>query len=160
MLTFFFDGVPVHDSIDSDSSIVGSVDNSNSDVFRANPIMTKADYVVHYPYQEKECLSCHDENSKSELIAKQPDLCYMCHDDFSKIYKYLHGPVAAGYCTACHNPHMSKEQKLLTRSGQQVCLYCHETKDIFKNENHKDIAEAECTICHNPHGGGNKFLLN
>jgi predicted CXXCH cytochrome family protein len=160
MLTFFFDGVPAPDSTRNDTIDNSALaDNNLSNQVNATPTVF-AEYIVHYPYQEKECTSCHDENSKSELIAKQPELCYSCHDDFTSKYKYIHGPVAAGYCTSCHNPHMSKQQKLLTRAGQDVCLFCHDSKSVYKNEVHKDIADAVCTECHNPHGGEDRFILN
>jgi predicted CXXCH cytochrome family protein len=160
LLPFFFDGVTVKDSLKTKSAAEEKKTNSDSSLPVLMSQAVYKDYVVHYPYKEKECNSCHDENSKSELLTTQPGLCYKCHDDFSKTYKFVHGPVAGGYCTSCHNPHMAKEKKLLLRTGQQLCLYCHDSKDVLKNENHKDIADTECTMCHNPHGGENKFMLN
>jgi predicted CXXCH cytochrome family protein len=160
VLTFFFDGVPARDTIKTVTESNSKVDTLNPAVFRTETIVENPDHTIHYPYKEKECNSCHDENSKSELIMPQPELCYTCHDDFSKVYKRVHGPVSAGYCTSCHNAHMSKEKKLLIRSGQQICYYCHESKAVLRNEAHKDIADSECTMCHNPHGGEVRFMLN
>ena len=160
MLTFFFDGVPPYDSIKSSGGLSRINENDSSKIFRSGSIVENSGYTVHYPYKEKECSNCHDENNKSDLIMTMPALCYTCHDDFSKTYKYIHGPVSAGYCTACHNPHMSKEKKLLIRTGQQLCLFCHDLKAVMKNDEHKDIAGTECTLCHNPHGGENRFILN
>jgi predicted CXXCH cytochrome family protein len=159
-LTFFFDGVPVRDSIKTESSRIESEDKSKSDVFRPVPIEVNSSYTVHYPYKEKECYSCHDENSKSELLMSQPGLCYSCHENFVDKFKYVHGPVAGGYCTSCHNPHMSKIKKLLLRSGQDLCLNCHLPESVLKNDTHKDIADSECTVCHNPHGGEDRYILN
>jgi predicted CXXCH cytochrome family protein len=159
VLTFFFDGVPSPDTIKT-STDKGHKDGGNSEEFRSEPVEANNGFTVHYPYKEKECFSCHDEKSKSELILPQPDLCYSCHEDFSKKFKFIHGPVAGGYCTSCHNPHMSKDKNLLIRSGQQICLNCHESKSVLKNDVHKDIADSECTLCHNPHGGENRFILN
>jgi predicted CXXCH cytochrome family protein len=160
ILTFFFDGVPPIDTIPSDTSVKKTVEISTAEEFSATPFALDADYIIHYPYKEKECLSCHDENSKSEIIMPQPQLCYTCHDDFSTIYKKVHGPVAGGYCTSCHNPHLSKEKKLLIRTGQQLCLYCHDSNAVLANEVHKDISDSDCTMCHNPHGGEDRFILN
>jgi predicted CXXCH cytochrome family protein len=160
VLTFFFDGVPASDTIKQEKSKDPKSENSSSEIFLSEPIEVNSNYTVHYPYKEKECFTCHDEKSKSDLIMLQPELCYTCHDDFSKKFKFVHGPVAAGYCTTCHNPHMSKEKKLLIRSGQQICINCHESKSVFKNDVHKDIGDSECTLCHNPHGGENRFILN
>jgi predicted CXXCH cytochrome family protein len=160
LLTLFFDGVPVRDSLKSVTAAEKRNENPDSLLTTLLDRSIRKDYVYHYPYKEKECYSCHDENSKSELLTSQPGLCYKCHDDFSKTYKYVHGPVAGGYCTSCHNPHLAKEKKLLERTGQQLCYYCHDSKDVLKNENHKDIADSECTLCHNPHGGESRFILN
>ena len=160
VLSIFFDGVPLNDT----SLIAGrnpsSLDSINTEVFRPTEIVSNAGFVVHYPYQEKECNSCHDEKSKSELILPQPDLCYTCHEDYSGKYKKVHGPVASGYCTNCHNAHMSKEKSLLIRTGQQLCLFCHDSGPLLESDTHKDISETECTLCHNPHGGEDQYILN
>jgi predicted CXXCH cytochrome family protein len=160
LLTFFFDGVPSIDSMKTESPSQIKNREYIQDTLLAVQVSGGSDYTIHYPYKEKDCFSCHDEKSKSELIMPQPGLCYTCHDDYSKNSKYVHGPVAAGYCTSCHNPHMSKEKKLLIRTGQQLCLDCHEAKSVFKSETHKHIADSECTLCHNPHRGGDRFILN
>lgn len=160
VLTFFFDGVPPYDSAKVIATEGQVLDTLDSDIFRIDPVESLAEFIVHYPYQEKECYSCHDENYKSELVMPEPDLCYMCHTDFSTMYKYVHGPVSSGFCTECHNAHMSKEQKLLTRTGQQICLYCHDASLLFTSDTHKDIDNTECTLCHNPHGGDDKYIFN
>lgn len=160
VLTFFFDGVPSLDSANREEPQMNLVYTDTTRIFREVPFETGTGYTYHYPYQEKECYSCHDEQSKSELIIRLPDLCYICHTDFSQEYNFVHGPVAGGYCTSCHNPHMSKEEKLLIRKGQNICTECHNGKDLLNNQTHSDIGDTECTLCHNPHGGGNNFYLN
>jgi len=160
VISFFFDGVPVKDSSITAAGSTSLPDSLKSGVYWARPMESNTGYTVHYPYQEKECYSCHDEKSKSELILPLPDLCYTCHEDFAVQYKYVHGPVSSGYCTNCHNAHMSKEKKLLIRTGQQLCLFCHDRGSLFKSDTHKDIADSECTLCHNPHGGEDRFILN
>ncbi|HCW93030.1 MAG TPA: cytochrome C, partial [Flexistipes sinusarabici] len=38
------------------------------------------------------------------------DTCLSCHKDLNNLLEsmdYVHGPVAAGYCTICHSPHKS-----------------------------------------------------
>jgi predicted CXXCH cytochrome family protein len=160
VISFFFDGVPPKDSSKAVNGYKTSPDSVKSDIFRASPIESNSGFIVHYPYKENDCYSCHDEKSKSELILPQPELCYSCHDDFSTKFKYVHGPVSSGYCTNCHNAHMSKEKYLLIRTGQQLCLFCHDSGPLLKNETHKDITDSECTLCHNPHGGEDRFILN
>ena len=85
LLSFFFDGVPVSDSINTDTTTVFKNVSEISDTVKTTAIIENRDFIVHYPYREKECYSCHDENSKSEFVLPQPDLCYICHDDFSTV---------------------------------------------------------------------------
>ncbi|NOX85830.1 MAG: hypothetical protein GXO86_07695 [Chlorobi bacterium] len=122
--------------------------------------MVKSEYIFHPPYQEKECANCHNQGQMGKLLEPLPGLCYQCHESFGDQYQVLHGPVDAGFCTQCHNPHMSKNKFLLIRTGQNLCLNCHLSKDVFKNEAHSDIEDADCTECHNPHGGEDRFILN
>jgi len=159
ILTFFFDGVPDHDSV---SSASGGTAKEMSDTLALTDEATaekKTVQVLHYPYQEKECAVCHDQNSLGDMVEPEPGLCYQCHEDFSYNYKFLHGPVAGGYCTACHHPHMAAEPNLLRRSGQALCLYCHEQLPDSWNEVHGDLGDMNCTECHNPHGGEDKNIL-
>lgn len=154
-LTFFFDGVPdtVKTIIINDTLLQAE----NSDKLNT-PVQTvqETNKFIHPPYKDRECNICH---SDGDFTMPQPQLCYQCHEDFATKYTYVHGPVAGGYCTACHHPHMG-EKKLLLRKGQDICLYCHEKELVFKNENHSGIEETYCTECHNPHGGQERTLFN
>lgn len=159
LLSFLFDGAP---SAGQDSLI-------HSDVFRDTALAVTLtaeacdslhdDTYYHYPYSENYCSSCHDENSKSEMIMPEPELCYACHEDYSNVYPVVHGPAAGGYCTSCHHPHLSKEAKLLNRKGSALCLYCHESKMIAGNPVHADTGNTNCSECHNPHGGNDRKLI-
>jgi predicted CXXCH cytochrome family protein len=160
ILSIFFDGVrnpenhetAILDSLKSDSTLAASIPRRIQS--------SQPEYVFHPPYREKSCDDCHDLAGASRLLEPEPQLCYGCHDDFKEQYAFLHGPVASGNCTACHNPHMTKNEKLLKRTGQQLCLYCHEIRDVLKNEEHEDLAETDvCTDCHNPHGGDDRYLF-
>jgi predicted CXXCH cytochrome family protein len=159
MLTFFFDGVPPLDTLKNDT-----LDTASRDTISKLAILPLAvvspEITVHDPYRKNDCYSCHNEKTKVELVLPQPDVCYVCHVDYAKKYKYVHGPVAGGYCTQCHNAHMSKTRKLLIRTGQELCLYCHDSGSVFKSEVHKEKPESECTFCHNPHGGNDRSILN
>lgn len=159
LLTFFFDGVPGTDSteavsLESDSDSVKSSDHT----IDASVVETSLT-IIHYPYAERECAACHDQNSLGSFIEPQPGLCYLCHEDLSTRFIYLHGPVAGGYCTSCHDPHMSEAENLLRFQGQQLCLYCHQGESVFKNEMHQDLDGMACAECHNPHGGDDKFIF-
>lgn len=157
VLSFFFDGV------DDNSKTEETVDTLvayNQEEGEFNLVTKKTPQVFyHEPYKGKGCDNCHDLKAGNKLYESQPALCYNCHDDFNSQYSVLHGPVAAGYCTACHNPHLAKNEKLLKREGQDICLYCHQKSDVFRNEMHSDIGDTNCTECHDPHGGDDRFLM-
>ena len=160
VLSAIFDGVPNPYAIDS-IRIADSISRFDS-AYLQQIIETAAKnlYVYHPPYKEKDCAACHDQNVMGKLLQPEPGLCYQCHDDFTEKYTIIHGPVSGGFCTECHNPHMTQNEKLLSRTGQQLCLFCHQSEQVFKNEAHLDIEETSCTDCHNPHGGFDKYLLN
>jgi predicted CXXCH cytochrome family protein len=140
--------------------------------------------VVHAAVQMG-CKTCHDQldagavphKSKGKfakgLSAEPPALCTNCHE--SKMFqgKVIHGPVAAGMCVACHNPHASDNVGLLTKEPAALCLDCH--SDVkkrphlvvgFSGGGHpmgdakkaKEVADPlrpgkpfYCAACHEPH---------
>ena len=159
LLSFIFDGVPspVQDSLIHSDRSRDTVLTVNLSAMPGDSILDDSFY--HYPYKENYCTSCHDENSKSEMILPEPDLCYSCHEDYSTVYTVVHGPAAGGYCTSCHHPHMSKEAKLLNRKGRPLCLYCHDNKLIARNPAHAETGNTDCTECHNPHGGTDRYMI-
>ncbi len=111
------------------------------------------------------CDSCHEvveaehpqKGKKTfKLSEEEPGLCYGCHDKFEKAN--LHTPVDQGMCTSCHDPHASKQEKLLLESKTELCAGCHE--DQAKSENpHGPVAAGECMECHEPHEADAKNLL-
>jgi predicted CXXCH cytochrome family protein len=159
MLTFFFDGIPEQDStltVPSTDSLISVQKEVDDPAFQVRPVKA---VLVHYPYGERECGVCHDPNSLGDMVEPQPGLCYICHEDFGHSYSSLHGPVAGGYCTACHDPHSSLQEKLLRLTGKSLCFYCHLEDDVLKNEIHTGLDEMACTDCHNPHGGSDRYIL-
>lgn len=160
VLSFIFDGVPDPSKKATNDSIALSNSTSSSDTLKKNISNTVIpESYMHKPYEEHKCTSCHSGEFSNELIKPVPDLCYTCHEDFSTKYQLLHGPVASGYCTACHNQHEGKFPKMLMLSGQDLCLNCHESKQVFKNKKHENIGSKNCTECHNPHGGESRAFL-
>ncbi|MBL0102299.1 MAG: hypothetical protein IPP51_00120 [Bacteroidetes bacterium] len=153
-LSFFFDGVPDPNKKE-DTTLIVSSDTSLTTLSQKK----EPDSYDHKPYAEDMCESCHERGFSNRLLVPQPDLCYTCHTDFTQKYQALHGPVASGNCTACHNQHTGKYRYLLDRKGQDVCLYCHESRQVFANKLHKEIGEKNCTECHSPHGGDNRGML-
>lgn len=152
VLSFFFDGVPDPELevnvAPGDSLLLASLASDSVG------IIVKPSIFYHYPYQEKECMMCHDPESVGSLVSPEPDLCYLCHEDFNYSYAKLHGPVEAGYCSMCHEPHMSKFEKLLQLDGNKLCVKCHVEFKNTQPEFHISIDDSKCLACHNPHGEG------
>ena len=90
-----------------------------------DPKAKESPYIYHAEMEDGECMACHE---SSEPIAYDTDLstvCGRCHSaDFSK--RHVHGPVAMGMCSACHDPHGSRSSTHLINflrfdaSGQEV----------------------------------------
>lgn len=161
-LSLFFDGVPkpkVRTESIADSSSAGS-DSSKPGSVESFTTGATATVSVHPVYKPNNCEQCHDVKHSYRLNQRQPALCYHCHEDFSKKYTKLHGPVAAGYCTACHSAHQSEYEHLLKHPARENCQYCHHAGDVAKNSAHEDISAIECMECHNPHGGEDNYFLN
>lgn len=162
LLSFFFDGVPSpadtlaapDDSLHvTDEMVIAEERN----LITGGPDSLKRIY--HYPYSERECNYCHAENSPAELTVPQPDLCYMCHDNFAGNFSYQHGPVSGGYCTMCHHPHSSTNSYLLIRRGNDLCRFCHTDDQKSTDDIHDGLEDEECLTCHNPHGGEDRYMI-
>src|ERR1051325_10832962 len=82
------------------------------------------------------------------LLAKSQDkLCVTCHED---IRKKITGPAphtaaARGLCTACHEPHGSKQDKLLRAKGGALCEKCHAGVGKEGDHVHSPVADGEWT---------------
>lgn len=159
LLSFFLDGVPDPNkpkvvSVSETKDSTGTTDSSI--------VVTKSEqkYSMHPPYADRSCATCHSSGGGNKLTEELPALCYNCHKNYSTATTYVHGPVAGGFCTACHEPHFGKAPKLLKRQGQDLCLYCHDNNDIIKKDVHQSIGDADCTSCHNPHGGEERSMMN
>jgi predicted CXXCH cytochrome family protein len=154
-LSFFFDGVIDSQKVELSSSTYESeIDTSMtpSPETKETVVIDQA-MSMHTDYQKKLCEKCHDISHSYRLIQRQPELCYKCHQKFESKFPKLHGPVAAGFCTACHVPHKSQYKALLQMPVRQVCQHCHEPGDMTKNEAHNSISKIDCLECHDSHGG-------
>ena len=159
MLHFFFDGVPESDGAAlSDSKPPGPRPDTSALTFETLAALEREEN-MHYPYGEKECAMCHDERSLGDMVEPMPGRCYLCHEDLAGSFNYLHGPVAGGYCTACHDPHRSENDHLLRFTGMDLCFYCHRQSGVLKNEMHQDLEGMKCLDCHNAHGGDDKYIF-
>ena len=124
--------------------------------------------------------ACHQPSAKnrhafSPLPSNLSDLCFQCHDGGKFQGKTMHGPVATGKCTACHNPHSSEKQRLLAKNAPELCFSCHSAqlrdpqgrmlpaiKRIFDDKEavlHPPFGEGDCGACHLPHASATPRLL-
>jgi predicted CXXCH cytochrome family protein len=93
------------------------------------------------------------------LVAEVPQLCYKCHDPTVAEDGWVHGPVAAGDCLMCHEPHKTKNRFLLTKTAPSLCYECHEPEAVHLVEHHAEEAYAKCGECHEGHAGATRTLL-
>ncbi|WP_298267832.1 cytochrome c3 family protein [Geobacter sp.] len=84
-----------------------------------------------------------------------PDGCSTrCHQ--SKVREqFVHGPVKADDCIACHQPvggEHPKDRGVFRLAGERekLCYLCHEGKGV-KRVVHPPVAEGDCLACHDPH---------
>ena len=126
--------------------------------------------VVHAALQAG-CATCHaaidataiphkvkGEISKG-LWAEPPELCLGCHDKANFSKKTVHPALGMG-CTVCHNPHSSKNARLLVLEPPGLCYKCHDGKAFEGKITHPPVAAGMCTTCHNPHASDHARLLN
>jgi len=93
------------------------------------------------------------------LSSEQPDLCFGCHDKAKFQKKTVHAAIGMG-CTGCHNPHSSKNAKLLVSGQPDLCFNCHDRKSFMgKKAVHPPVRGGMCTACHNPHSTDTPKLL-
>jgi len=92
---------------------------------------------------------------------EQPELCLSCHEAMRKKVedrKVPHPAIAAGGCTACHDPHGSEDRFFLKSTNMdKVCSSCHDPKTKGAVV-HPPVAQS-CSLCHEPHGSDNAKLL-
>jgi predicted CXXCH cytochrome family protein len=147
-LSFFFDGVPNPD--EKPRELPGRPGEGGG-----RPSAPKT-YREHGPYGARMCHACHN-RSTNALILPVQKLCVNCHNlQLNK--KYIHGPVAAGGCKICHDPHGSSFPYLLVAEPRTFCFYCHNEKDVARNPAHEGVTEA-CTECHDAHMSDSRYLL-
>ncbi len=92
------------------------------------------------------------------ISSDQPDLCFGCHDKSMVEKKNVHAAVGMG-CTGCHDPHSSKNKKLLKSAVPSLCFSCHDKAGFSKQNVHPPVASGECMACHSPHSSDNMALL-
>lgn len=158
ILSALFDGVPEPNSgaVVTDST---KTDKPPAPGTKSKINSTDNRKFIHAVFRMSYCGKCHDSGKGHKLLEKEPELCYFCHDDYRNMYKFLHGPVLAGMCTSCHNPHQSDYPNLLDRYGTDLCMYCHQAAQLPTDQDHDLKIVKNCLPCHNTHGADNTNLL-
>lgn len=90
------------------------------------------------------------------------EACLQCHDLGGELGAPVpHEPAAAGDCSACHNPHVSRFEALLRERPGPLCAECHGDvlEELGRAVVHPPAAEGQCASCHEPHGGAHDGLL-
>ncbi len=151
ILTFFFDGVPQkHKIVPADPKL------DVSQKIDERPEALKLTVSIHPDFKTKNCKKCHDRSAANFLITSKKEICFKCHKSELFSGKYIHGPVAVKACTVCHDPHQSKNRKLLLESGRALCDLCHR---IPVTNDPLPCKGNNCLECHDPHISNNKYFL-
>lgn len=119
-----------------------------------------------------QCLTCHQQFVKPWRIGfptnKTEDICFSCHTGKKswRQQKVIHGPLNAGGCTLCHNPHGDEYRYQLWAEGAvALCIACHSDKENLVSKDkplrfvHGIIQGGGCVACHDPHAGDQPFML-
>jgi predicted CXXCH cytochrome family protein len=164
ILSFIFDGVPPMPG--SDVEALGPDDGDGRRRRRSEPVWFIHDPIINYaPSLDRPCERCHREQEQQSfsgevhLTAPSPQLCYECHEPPSTQAGWIHGPVAAGECVFCHEPHRSTQEHLLKKPLPAMCYQCHDSQAISEIEGHAKSSFSQCLDCHSGHASVVKYLL-
>ncbi len=127
---------------------------------------------AHEPAAVGDCFACHAKGAGKKRIRFTPldggsdRLCLRCHLSSRrwKTEKYVHGPVGAGNCVFCHDPHGSSRKFYLRYDGKEgLCLVCHlvKARDFSKKgfRFHAILTAKGCVACHSPHASPHPYQL-
>ncbi len=189
VLTFFFTGVPApgeeqatSKKAEKPAAAVPATKRTQREFFQ------EPQFFVHGPYGAGQCDKCHAVTASKPFRSEAPgatkaasppdrksigprlavplkELCLTCHSDKAHTVAqaqglWMHGPVADGWCVACHSPHRAARQyMLLGKSNVELCTGCHRKPDLLQAAAHQKDPEADCLACHNPHQGKSASLL-
>jgi predicted CXXCH cytochrome family protein len=145
--------------------------------------------VVHPPFGEKDCGSCHADHGDQErliLTEEGNGLCAQCHEFAEAKFLAAHhkiAPTGKAACIGCHDPHRSPNKRLLrselhapVKAGlcekchrgdgrllipinRDFCFLCHQRAAFGRAVQHDPVKKSRCLDCHDPHGGGRIRLL-
>ncbi len=122
--------------------------------------------IFHNHEREASCLPCHAlavDQATRKPRTRDDSICSSCHR--SKLETaFVHGPVGAFTCLACHReqPPESAPKYFVADQGPELCNACHETKRDLSNHRfvHGPLAVGQCKVCHDPHGSPFRLQLH
>ncbi len=116
-------------------------------------------YRYHIETDMEYCSNCHSGAAEHvfDVEAVQSEICKQCHDDPMGAKDIVHGPVAAGSCSPCHDPHGSRYDNFLVAVGKELCLVCH-SQNLSKRHI-EERQNADCVKCHDPHSSAKEYHL-
>jgi len=157
LLRTFIDGVPVHEEKNPAPDKKDEKAKSKNEIKNKTVLPPAPVQFFHLPFLKDECDSCHDSKFSQKLALKGKELCFGCHDDFTKNKKAVHYPVSEEGCIGCHDPHKSPNKFMLKEPAPKLCFTCHDEKAIRATPAHE--GQNICTECHNPHASNEEKLL-
>ncbi len=112
----------------------------------------------HQTNSREECLGCHRDSESFGLVdaTSQGELCRRCHPP-ARERRFLHGPLAAGECLPCHDPHGGSDRSYLRAGGDDLCLGCHNAGEIDHRRGDAG-GGGTCLGCHDPHQSDTWYL--
>ena len=146
VLSLFFDGVPDPNAPQKQAAKASSTGRRT---------------VVHKPFADNLCNSCHQNSTDIFARAQVPqDVCLNCHGNVPTQHAVMHGPVVNNACQMCHSPHSSAVPHLLKQPAPAVCTQCHEPDAMQAMHLRMPFdPKQSCIECHSGHGGADHKLL-
>ena len=152
VLSFFFDGVPPPPGLEEPlpEKVTGpwGIELDPNDpaakailaratVTRPSDIEKDKPKFFHAPFAKQRCRGCHT-SEQSFQIPTASDTCRKCHAPYYDVQRddWLHGPVALGMCSICHESHSSEHDGLLTEAMPDICWSCHDASQTLTNPPH------------------------
>jgi DmsE family decaheme c-type cytochrome len=119
--------------------------------------------------QNISCVDCHGSTAANEPNYGHGDNanCSRCHPDESGPFLFEHEATSSftpegNGCVACHSPHGSSNDRLLTQPDDRLCRQCHTAPPGHLAAHNGNLAGYGCMDCHSDiHGSyDNLFLLD
>lgn len=162
-LSFFIDGVPAEEELRKEKERNHSSSEDIIDIVKKMKQKEEEKWQSqHVPWKQQWCNACHKDDKPMTIGPALAETCFQCHDKELFTGEKTHWPVKMGMCGFCHEPHRSKEKKLLKMADIDLCARCHMDKKDFSHfppEKAKEMNQVGvCLTCHQPHNKEEKFL--